>query len=76
MQGYSEHSQRLYKEFWVKRQGQLGREVYKMKAKDIVALKEAINRDLEALQFLRNIAQEVLIPAKQAKQIAHGNASA
>jgi hypothetical protein len=47
-----------------------------MKPADMVALKEAINRDLEALQFLKSIAQEVLIPAKQARCISNGNASA
>lgn len=76
MQGYCEQSQRLYREFWHKYQGQLGPDVHKMKPADMVALKEAINRDLEALQFLKSIAQEVLIPAKQARCISNGNASA
>lgn len=76
MQGYSEHSQRLYREFWNKHRGRLGPNVHKMKPDEMMALKEAINRDLEALQFLKHIAQEVLIPAKQARRIPGGNASA
>lgn len=76
MEGYCERAQRLYKKFWVENQGQIGSEVYKMDAEDIIALKAAINRDLEALKFLKGIADEVLIPARQARRISHGTASA
>lgn len=76
MAGYCERAQRLYKKFWVENQGQIGREVYKMSAEDILALKAAINRDMEALRFLKAMADEVLIPAKQARRIPGGNASA
>jgi hypothetical protein len=76
MQGYCEQSQRLYREFWNKSHGRLGKEVFKMKPEEILALKAAINRDLEALQFLKEIANELLIPAKQARRISHGRASA
>lgn len=76
MAGYCERAQRLYKKFWVENQGQIGREVYKMSAEDILALKAAINRDMEALRFLKAMADEVLIPAKQARRISGGNASA
>jgi hypothetical protein len=75
MQGYCDLSQRLYREFWNK-SGRLGPEVLKMKPEEILALKAAINRDLEALQFLKEIANEVLIPAKQARRISAGKASA
>lgn len=76
MAGYSEQSQRLYKKFWVENRGVLGPEIYKMDAEGILALKAAINRDLEALRFLKSIASEVLIPAKQARRIGSGDASA
>ena len=76
MKGYCDRSQRLYREFWGKNQGRIGQEVYKMKADDMRALKAAINRDLEALQFLKDIADEILIPAKQARHISRGQASA
>jgi hypothetical protein len=76
MRGYCDRSQSLYRKFWSENQGLIGSEVYKMKAKDILALKAAINRDLEALQFLKQIADEILIPAKQARQISQGKASA
>ncbi|WP_373531191.1 hypothetical protein [Vampirovibrio sp.] len=76
MDGYCERARRLYKKFWAENQGQIGREVFKMDAADIMALKAAINRDLEALKFLKAIADEVLIPARQARRIGHGTASA
>lgn len=76
MDGYCERARRLYKKFWVENQGQIGQDVYKMDVDDILALKAAINRDLEALQFLKAISDEVLIPARQARRIAHGTASA
>ncbi len=76
MAGYSDKSQLLYKKFWNENNGVIGQEVYKMKVEDMVALKAAINRDLEALLFLKEIANEVLIPAKQARRISHGTASA
>jgi len=76
MRGYCERSQRLYRKFWNENNGQIGAEVYKMKAEDMLALKAAINRDMEALQFLKDIASEVLIPAKQARHISKGKASA
>lgn len=76
MAGYCPRARQLYKRFWNEQQGKIGREVYKMDVEDILALKAAIARDLEALQFLKNIANEVLIPARQAKRITHGTASA
>lgn len=76
MKGYSDRSQQLYRQFWTRNQGRIGQEAYKMKAEDIRALKAAINRDLEALQFLKEIADEILIPAKQARRISKGKASA
>lgn len=76
MAGYSDKSQQLYKKFWNENNGVIGQEVYQMKVEDMVALKAAINRDLEALLFLKEIANEVLIPAKQARRISHGTASA
>lgn len=76
MQGYSDRSQQLYRQFWQKQNGQLGREVYKMSGEDILALKAAINRDMEALRFLRAITCEVFIPAQQARRLAQGSTSA
>lgn len=76
MRGYSEQSQKLYKKFWSEQNGVLGAEVYDMTVEEMVALKAAINRDLEALLFLKEIANEILIPAKQAQRLSHGTASA
>lgn len=77
LHGYSDKSQALYKKFWNEQNGVIGSEVYQMKAEDMLALKAAINRDLEALVFLREIANEILIPAKQAQRFTDkGSASA
>jgi hypothetical protein len=76
MDGYCPRARRLYKRFWQEQQGKIGKEVYKMDVEDILALKAAIARDVEALQFLKNIANEVLIPARQARRIPNGTASA
>lgn len=76
MQGYNERAQTLYKKFWNEQNGELGAEVAEMSMDDMIALKAAINRDLEALKFLQDVAQDILIPAKQAKRFAEGSASA
>lgn len=74
--GYTPRSQELYKKFWSERNGVIGPEVYDMTLDDMAALKSAISRDLEALVFLKAVASEILIPAKQAGRIARGTASA
>lgn len=76
LDGYDQRAQKLYRQFWSERNGTIGNEVYRMSAEEILALKAAINRDLEALQFLRTIASEILIPARQARRITVGKASA
>ncbi len=76
LEGYSDRSRRLYKQFWGQQRGVLGSALYTMDLDDVLALKAAVRRDLEALRFLRAISEEVLIPAKQAKHISDGNASA
>jgi hypothetical protein len=70
MPGYSDRAQQLYRQFWQKQNGSLGQEVYKMSAEDLMALKAAINRDMEALQFLKTITNEVIIPAQQARRVS------
>jgi hypothetical protein len=77
MSGYDERAQGLYREFWDEKQGRLGSEVEQMTLEDVLALKAAINRDMEALCFLRNVMHNVVIPASQGKRLSsHGNASA
>ena len=76
MTGYCERSQNLYKKFWNENNGVIGEEIHSMKMEDMRALKAAINRDLEALLFLKEIANEVLIPARQGQRLSHGTASA
>ncbi|HEY9746225.1 MAG TPA: hypothetical protein V6C99_08420 [Oculatellaceae cyanobacterium] len=76
MQGYNDRAQELYKKFWNEGNGEITPEMLEMDTEDILALKAAINRDLEALQFLQQVASEILIPAKQAKKMAQGGTSA
>lgn len=70
--GYSEQAQQLYKKFWNEQGGLIGHEVYDMSYEEILSLKQAINRDLEALQFLREIASEILGPARQGCRFKKG----
>jgi len=76
MNGYNDEAQQLYKKFWVVHHGKVGREVYKMTANEITMLRAAINRDMEALKFVREVASEILVPAKQAERLQSGSASA
>jgi hypothetical protein len=72
--GYSETSRKQYKKFWAVNKGVIGPEVYSMSADEIMSLKQAINRDMEALRFIQQMAREVLAPAHQATQVSHGKA--
>ena len=76
MAGYNAESQRLYKRFWTVYHGKIGREVYHMTAEEMQMLKDAINRDMEALKFVRQVASEVLVPNKNATRLQQGEASA
>lgn len=67
MKGYDERSLKLYRKFWNEHGGVIGNEVYDMSLEDMVSLKAAINRDLEAMVFLRGIVNEILIPSKNAR---------
>ncbi len=74
--GYSERAQHLYRQFWQRQNGCLGQEIHDMSVEDLLALKSAINRDKEALQFLRTITAEIFRPAQQARRLNDGFASA
>lgn len=76
MAGYCERAQKLYRRFWNEGGGVIGDEVYEMSVEDLLALKAAINRDLEALMFLREVVREILVPARQSARLAQGKASA
>lgn len=71
--GYSEQAQRLYEKFWKDHNGQVSHALLKnMDTQDIIDLKQAINRDMEALKFLRQMVEEVFTPANQAKSQLSG----
>jgi hypothetical protein len=74
--GYGELDQQLYKVFWEKHQGVIGAEIETMSVDQIVSLKHAINRDMEALRFIREVMEEILVPANQAGKLSTGTANA
>ena len=77
MTGYNDEAQKMYKRFWTVHHGRIGREVYRMTPEEMMLLKNAINRDMEALKFVREVASEILGPAGQAARISNnGSASA
>ncbi len=69
MAGYDNQTQELYQAFWSEHQGQISSKLLELPPEELKALREAINRDLEALKFLKQIVNEVLDPAHQGKQI-------
>jgi hypothetical protein len=77
LHGYDGRAQALYRKFWNDQHGHLlSADVETMSEEDILALKAAINRDLEALCFLRRMMQDVIIPATQGQRFStEGNAS-
>lgn len=74
--GYQPADQKRYREFWEKNRGELGPEVHEMTAEETISLKNAINRDLEALLFIRQAMQQIFIPGHQAGKIREGSVSA
>lgn len=77
LHGYDGRAQALYRKFWNVQHGRLASaDVETMSEADILALKAAINRDLEALCFLRRMMQDVIIPATQGQRFStEGNTS-
>lgn len=68
--GYSEDSMALYKTFWNQHEGQIsGKMLQTMSLEEAMQLKDAINRDLEALCFLQKMVDEVFIPQQKARQL-------
>ncbi|MBY0404847.1 MAG: hypothetical protein K2X66_13180, partial [Cyanobacteria bacterium] len=75
--GYGEMDQSLYKTFWEKHHGVITqRDAEKMDVDEIIRLKNAINRDMEALKFMKNLMQELFTPASQGHNLANGTARA
>lgn len=76
LQGYDDESQALYREFWLKHRGLITRELLEMDVDALGKIRIAINRDLEALKFLREVAYEIITPANQSSQLKAGKARA
>ncbi|MGE0201218.1 MAG: hypothetical protein AB7P76_09640 [Candidatus Melainabacteria bacterium] len=69
MGGYESDAQKLYRLFWEKHQGHVTHELLAMPRSELMKLKAAISRDLEALTFLQGIIQEVLDPDLAARLV-------
>lgn len=69
-EGYCDKAQALYKSFWQEHHGQVTPALLKkMGTAELLTLRQAINRDMEALEFLRAMVDEVFAPANQAKSL-------
>lgn len=77
LKGYTRRSRELYEVFNQKHQSQLPSSFLdKLSSSDTQALKLAIRRDREALQFLRQLMDEVFIPGNNARMLEDGEAQA
>jgi hypothetical protein len=73
--GYNDESQKQYQKFWNEHNGIIGPEIEKMTAHEIISLKNAVDRDLEALKFIRQVTDEIFVPAQQGRNFAQGGAT-
>ena len=76
MNGYDDDSQELYRQFWTKHKGLVTKGLLDMDVNDLMKLRTAINRDLEALTFLREVVYEIITPANQSNAMRQGKARA
>lgn len=75
--GYAEKDQALYRNFWEKKHGVITTaDAEQMSADEIIRLKNAINRDLEAMKFMKQLINELFAPANQAGSLSKGTATA
>jgi hypothetical protein len=75
--GYNLQSQQLYKSFWEKDKGQMSfQKAEKLTVEEIVQLRDAIHRDLDAMKFMYQLIQEIFAPANRAKQLNTGATTA
>jgi hypothetical protein len=75
--GYGETEQGLYKKFWEQDHGIVTpKRAEQMSAEEIIQLRNAIHRDMEALRFMQQLVQELFAPANQAANLSQGNATA
>jgi hypothetical protein len=65
--GYEANALSAYRKFWSDQKGLVGPEVYRMSLEQIQSLRDAINRDMEALRFIRQVTEEVLAPSNQSQ---------
>lgn len=74
--GYDDAAQAEYKKFMTKYGGMVTAEHNNMSEEEITNLRSAIHREIEALQFLKNITDELFRPMRQARSINSGTANA
>lgn len=74
--GYSAAEQEEFRQFMINRKGVVGPEVEKMSEAQIVNLRHAIHREIEALKFIKDVTEEIFRPARQARYLNNGTANA
>jgi len=74
--GYGEDAQAEYKKFMTRYGGVVGPDHDSMSEEEIVNLRNAIHREIEALAFLKNVTEELFRPLRQARNIHSGTANA
>ena len=70
--GYDSASQREFRTFMVTHKGVVGAEAASMTEAQIMSLRHAIHREVEALQFIKSVTEEIFRPDRQARQITDG----
>ncbi len=74
--GYNAVEQEEFRQFMVNRKGVVGPEVENMSEAQIVSLRNAIHREIEALKFIKDVTEEIFRPARQARYLNNGTANA
>ena len=70
--GYNKTARTHYRAF-CNRNGELTQDhLRNMSVEEVTELRHAVQRDLQALQFIRRVTDEIFIPAQQAKHLKQG----
>ncbi|MBK8190850.1 MAG: hypothetical protein IPK79_10420 [Vampirovibrionales bacterium] len=74
--GYDAQEQETFRAFMGEHQGVVNEKVLQMSPARLAGLRRAIHREIEALQFLKNLTDELFRPTNQAQRILNGTLGA
>lgn len=60
--GYTDEAKRQYQRYWNEGCRKLTTEILNMSVEEIKHLRDAVNRDLEALKFIQQVTEEIFMP--------------